>query len=1074
MKKSLQSLVLLLLALMLPVTATAAYEQLADGVYLDGTTLYICSGVTSLRDLQVNPSEIYCYAIIPPACVSNTFTGYNATLHVPAAGMVSYFTALYWYNFNNILSDAIEPLSLTMNTSDAELEIGQQLSLSATVAPGDATPKTVYWSSSDSSVATVSSGGTVTAVAMGECDIFARCIDKVAVCHVTVVLPRVTITLDKHEARLLPNHTLTLTATCSPIDVDLAVISSNPGVAIPRLVNGTIMVVGVAEGTATITVNAADGWGNPDSCEVTVYTDHGDVNSDGYVNISDVTRLIDFLLSGNSEGINTNNADTNRNGNINISDVTILIDYLLSGIWPWESPITYTVNGVSFNMVPVEGGIFIMGASDDDADANDNEKPAHQVTLSSYSIGETEVTQALWQAVMGSNPSEFTGDLNRPVEKVSWFDCQAFITKLNQLTGKIFRLPTEAEWEFAARGGNKSNGYTYAGSSIIDDVAWYYYVNAPRITQTVATKAPNELGLYDMSGNVLEWCQDWYGPYSNEAQTNPVGSSTGSDRVCRGGSWAHTAVGCRVSERRGYTNPAYSYHSLGLRLVLGPDISPTPDTHEYVDLGLPSGTLWATMNIGACLPEEYGDYFAWGETEPKNLYEDSTYKWCSESDNSLTKYCTNNVFGSVDNKGFLDPQDDAAFVNWGPSWRIPSREQQDELVEHCTWTWTTRNGVNGQLVTGPNGNSIFLPAAGFRSSSSPVNAGMNGCYWSRTVHFTFPTHAYGMYFASEGINCHESGRSDGQTVRAVRGPKTDFYVEQQSLDFGLVSVGLTRTKMLTIVNNTVEDLTLTATSEEPFSFKQGGDATSSMTIEVPSQSSYLLMVMFDGTTLGDFNGNVIIQKSALDGGQIVVPIHALVYASPNAQQGYVDLALPSGTLWATMNIGANSPEEYGDYFAWGETVPDDSYTWSTYRWSYGNTSQLTKYCTLDGCGTFDNLAALQNADDAAYVNWGADWRMPTVNQLKELRTNCTWHQTVVNGVNGYLIIGNNFNTIFLPATGYMDGSSLKNAGSNGYFWSRELVYSQPYNAYYTYFDSNSSHASYGNRDLGLAVRAVRH
>ena len=134
---------MLLMAFMVPATATAAYEQLADGVYQDGTTVYITSGVTSLGDLQINPSEIYCYATIPPACVSNTFTGYDATLHVPAAGMVSYFTTLYWYNFNNILSDAIEPLLVTMNAADAEVEIGQQLSLSATVAPGDATPKTV-------------------------------------------------------------------------------------------------------------------------------------------------------------------------------------------------------------------------------------------------------------------------------------------------------------------------------------------------------------------------------------------------------------------------------------------------------------------------------------------------------------------------------------------------------------------------------------------------------------------------------------------------------------------------------------------------------------------------------------------------------------------------------------------------------------------------------------------------------------------------------------------------------------------------------------------------------------------
>lgn len=548
------------------------YIKLADGVYLDGSTLYICSCVTSLGDLHINPNEIYCYAAIPPACIANTFTGYDAILHVPAASMVSYFTALYWLNFNNILSDAIEPLSITMNTTDAEVEIGQQLSLSATVAPSDATPKTVYWSSTDTSVATVSDGGTVTAVAAGECDILATCLDKVAACHVTVVQPRVTITLDKHEARLLPNHTLTLTATCSPIDVGLAVTSSNPGVAIPRLVNGTIMVVGVAEGKATITVNAADGWGNPDSCIVTIYTEDGDVNCDGYVNISDVTKLIDFLLSNSSEGISSENADTNKDGKVSISDVTALIDYLLSGSWPWEpeEPVTetFTVNGVTFKMVPVDGGTFTMGATEEQwSDALDREKPAHEVTISSFYIGETEMTKALWQAVMGS---EFTGDLQCPVDGLSWDECQTFLVNLNQLTGKTFRLPSEAEWEYAARGGKLSRGYKYAGSNTIDDVAWYHGNNTG--TRPVATKAPNELGLYDMSGNVDEWCQDWYSSsyYSISPTVNPIGPTGPTPfeaRVCRGGTRVTYASGCRVSHRS-YGSQNSGYASRGLRLAL--------------------------------------------------------------------------------------------------------------------------------------------------------------------------------------------------------------------------------------------------------------------------------------------------------------------------------------------------------------------------------------------------------------------------------------------------------------------------------------------------------------------------
>ena len=226
----------------------------------------------------------------------------------------------------------------------------------------------------------------------------------------------------------------------------------------------------------------------------------------------------------------------------------------------------YTVKGVSFKMIAVKGGTFQMGIDD----GYEWEKPVHQVTLSDYYIGETEVTQELWNAVMGSNPSKFTGNMQRPVEKVTWNDCQTFISKLNQLTGETFRLPTEAQWEYAARGGNKSKGYTYSGSNEIDEVAWYYDNNSDRTTHPVKTKAPNELGIYDMSGNVDEWCSDWYGSYSSTTQTDPTGPATGFLRVTRGGCWNYPAANCRVAVRN-YSAPdsvpAEIRDCLGLRLA---------------------------------------------------------------------------------------------------------------------------------------------------------------------------------------------------------------------------------------------------------------------------------------------------------------------------------------------------------------------------------------------------------------------------------------------------------------------------------------------------------------------------
>ena len=223
---------------------------------------------------------------------------------------------------------------------------------------------------------------------------------------------------------------------------------------------------------------------------------------------------------------------------------------------------TFTVNGVSFEMVFVEGGTFQMGSNDGESD----EQPVHQVTLSNYHIGKTEVTQELWQAVMGSNPSYsgFKGAKN-PVNNVSWNDCQEFISKLNRLTGGRFRLPTEAEWEYAARGGNKSRGYKYSGSDYLGRVAWYED-NSDSKVHPVGSKSPNELGLYDMSGNVREWCSDWYDSYLSSPQTNPTGPSSGNNRMGRGGSWDHNATRCRVANRGG-SAPAFSSGSLGLRLA---------------------------------------------------------------------------------------------------------------------------------------------------------------------------------------------------------------------------------------------------------------------------------------------------------------------------------------------------------------------------------------------------------------------------------------------------------------------------------------------------------------------------
>jgi formylglycine-generating enzyme required for sulfatase activity len=407
--------------------------------------------------------------------------------------------------------------------------------------------------------------------------------------------------------------------------------------------------------------------------------------------------------------------------------------------------LTFEVNGVKFNMVYVEGGTFIMGS--DKNDAPDNTKPAHSVTLSDYYIGQTEVTQELWEAVMESNPSYFQATHN-PVERVTWSDCQKFIKKLNLLTGRHFRLPTEAEWEYAARGGNRSKGYIYAGSDIIGKVAWYIN-NSNNKAQTVKQKYPNELGIYDMSGNVWEWCQDWYGDYSSDAQINPQGSSSGSARVIRGGSWMNDANSDCCTFGRLDLTPAATPSNLGFRITL--------DMHDYVDLGL--SVKWATCNVGATTPEEYGDYFAWGETSPKEIYGWNTYKWCDGTENNMTKYNT------TDGLTTLLPEDDAAHVHWGGQWRMPTKEERDELLDKCIWTWESVNGVEGFRATGPNGNSIFLPAAGIYIETRLLTNGLNS-YFFTSVLADVPPKAYSWYFADkETLHRARIDRSYGCPIR---------------------------------------------------------------------------------------------------------------------------------------------------------------------------------------------------------------------------------------------------------------------------------------------------------------------
>lgn len=564
------------------------------------------------------------------------------------------------------------------------------------------------------------------------------------------------------------------------------------------------------------------------------------------------------------------------------------------------------------------------------------------------------------------------------------------------------------------------------------------------------------------------------------------------------------------------------------------------DEHECVDLGLPSGTLWATCNVGANSPEEYGGYFAWGETETKNSYNWNSYIYSEDAKNTLKKYCDRSSYGYngfTDNLTELELCDDAALINWGENWCMPSADQLEELHLQCEWTWTTLNNINGFLVKSrTNNNSIFLPAAGTLVDSSCDAENQCGLYWSRTLFVGKPWKANNMFFNLEigGVSDDNSAdRWRGCSVRPVRrNIKGHEYV-----DLGLPSgtlwaicnvganspeekggffawgetttkdvyewitykycegTGTSMTKYCT--NNeqgTVDNLTELELIDDAAYVNWGEDWC------MPSQQQFneLINEKYTSriwTTQNGVKGYRITSKvSGYTDKSIFLPVtghrtnNNTTYANargyywsrtlytdfqepcgtrlyftseaidPNSYsnrrfgQGvrpvrrknldrheYVDLGLPSGTLWATSNVGANSPEEDGDYFAWGETSTKSLYDWSTYKYSNGSNTTITKYCTLDEYGTVDNKTQLELIDDAAFMNWGENWCMPTIEQWKELVDECIWIWESKDGKNGYIVESKtNDNSIFLPASGWIRGNTYVDRNDRGCYWSNIL------------------------------------
>ena len=512
---------------------------------------------------------------------------------------------------------------------------------------------------------------------------------------------------------------------------------------------------------------------------------------------------------------------------------------------------------------------------------------------------------------------------------------------------------------------------------------------------------------------------------------------------------------------------------------------PTPVLSDYVDLGLPSGLKWATRNLGkdgfVSTPEEYGDYYAWGDLTPyyssrnpfawmagKTGYNWASYTWCQGSNTTFTRYNNKTANGVVDNKTVFSDYnyaDDAAQSLDGGKWRTPTDAEWTELINNCTWTWTTQNGVNGCLVSSSNGNSIFLPAAGcwVNSNTTSTDTGDWGNYWSASLNTADPRYSMRVGFSSSSSSSVSRGwRYYGRSIRPV-------------YDEAIVPVASVRLNKASLTVEAGNSETLTAIMSPTY-------PTNSAVVWTSSNTG-IATVDNNGTVRGMATGTATITATTVNGGKTAT---CAVTVTPSTH-AYVDLGLPSGLKWATCNLGATTPEGYGDYYAYGETDTYYSsqspltwktgktggYWWTSYSWCTGASSYdptMTKY------NASDNKTVLDLTDDAARAAWGGSWRTPTEANWKELLDNCTWTRTTRNGVSGRLVTGPNGNSIFLPAAGTWYKTELNNVGTGGFYMSSSIYADVPIYAQYLYFDYISSteylYFSRGVRINGRSVRPV--
>lgn len=649
--------------------------------------------------------------------------------------------------------------------------------------------------------------------------------------------------------------------------------------------------------------------------------------------------------------------------------------------------------------------------------------------------------------------------------------------------------------------------YEADGYSLISEDATYTFEVVDNISLIAEFMDPIRVSIEASDNGVVTFANtsdDFMDVFSGETIT--VVATPNENCAFKG--WFNKETEMLVSSEECYTFTVVNHIILVAEFYMLPEI---------VDLGL--SVKWATYNVGATVPEEYGGYYAWGENYEKSYYDYTNYHLCNGNSHSMTRYCMRDSEGSVDGKTILEFDDDVAHGSWGGDWRIPTTAEQRELREKCTWEWRSINGVNGYKVTGPSGNHIFLPANGFKSYDYDFT-GDNDCgsYWSSSVCSFYSNHAYSMYLEEGGVSCFREMRSTGLGVRPVCGSSTarSIIIEKSGngsielstggnivngsvfykgdvvnlkavAEDGYVFVGWfmvdNPTPISTDVNieYTINDdleliaefkkqalVCISAKGNGEVSFENSSETTvtvspgSQVTVIADPDEGYELMGWYvDGVSM---SGELIYTFTVYEDIELIAEF---------VQEGLlVDLGLPSGTIWAACNVGANSPEEYGGYYAWGETYEKDIYSWDTYsmhEWYY-NRRLMTKYSGSSIVGPAggipgDDKYILESCDDVATQQMGEDWRMPTSNEMDELESKCTWEWSELNGVKGYEVRGPNGKTIFLPAAGNRADGLVNEVGVQCYYWTSNVNGMSVYQAYY----NNGRDSRY----IGMSVRAVK-